>query len=216
MSGPLEEGDVMPKSARPMQPVRMAVVGSAHGTKGEVRVKTFTGDPMALDRYGPLRTEDGQSLTVAAIRPGREVVIVRFHEVGDRSAAEALTGTALYVERSALPADLEEDEYYHADLVGLLVVDETGDKLGKVAGLHDFGAGDVVEVVLASGRREMIPFTRAAVPEVDLAEGMVRIDSVAAGLDEAESSDEAAHRRHEPGFDPGSRPRGPRSAGGNR
>ena len=206
----------MSKPKRPGDPVAMAVVGAAHGTKGEVRVKAFTGDPAALGDYGPLYTEDDRVLTIESARPAGDVMVVKFREVADRTAAEALSGMTLTVDRAALPADLEEDEYYHADLVDLLVIDEDGDKLGKVAALHDFGAGDVIEIVLASGRREMIPFTRAAVPEIDLDEGTIRIDSVAAGLDEAETSDDAAHRKHAPGFDPASRPRGPKTAGGNR
>lgn len=206
----------MARTAKPIEPVPMAVVGAPHGIKGEVRVKTFTGDPLALAEYGPLHAEDGRTFTIDALRPAGEVLVVRFREVADRNAAEALAGTTLFVARSALPDDLEDDEFYHADLVGLLVVDEDGEKLGKVAALHDFGAGDVIEIVLASGRREMIPFTRAAVPGIDIEEGIVRIDSVAAGLDEAESSEAAANRRHEPGFDPAHRPRGPKDAGGNR
>jgi 16S rRNA processing protein RimM len=206
----------MSKPKKPNDPVAMAVVGAAHGIKGEVRVKAFTGDPAAIGDYGPLYAEDGRVLTVDTARRAGEVVVVKFREVVDRAAAEALGGMTLSVDRTALPADLDEDEFYHADLVGLLVVDEDGDKLGKVVALHDFGAGDVIEIALASGRRAMIPFTRAAVPEIDLGESMIRIDSVAAGLDEAESSEEAAHRKHGQDFDPANRPRGPKAAGGNR
>jgi len=193
----------------------MAVIGAPHGISGEVRVKTFTGDPMALGAYGPLQTEDGRIFTVTSVRPAKNIVVVRFGEVKDRTAAEALTGLALYVDRSSLPTDLEDDEYYHADLIGLLVIDETGEKVGKVAAVHDFGAGSIIEITLPSGRSTMVPFTRTAVPEVDLAEGMIRVDSLAAGLEEepeaAHGSDEESHH-----FDPTSRPRGPSAAGGNR
>lgn len=206
----------MTEPKKPNDPVAMAVVGAAHGIKGEVRVKAFTGNPAMLGDYGPLFTGDGRALTVETARPAGEVMVVKFREVADRTAAEALAGMTLSVDRTVLPADLEEDEFYHADLVGLLVVDEDGDKLGKVEAVHDFGAGDVIEIVFASGRREMIPFTRAAVPEIDLDEGMIRVDSIAAGLDETETSEDAAHRKHAREFDPASRPRGPKTAGGNR
>lgn len=202
----------MSKSGKPGDAVAMAVVGAAHGTRGELRVKAFTGDPMALGAYGPLSAEDGRTFTVDTLRPAGEVVVVKFREVADRTAAEAMSGTTLYVSRAALPADLEDDEFYHADLVGLLVVDEDGEKLGKVAALHDFGAGDVIEVELSSGRREMIPFTRAAVPGIDMEEGVLRVDSIAAGLGEEHAAEEGPRQ----GFDPQERPRGPKGAGGNR
>lgn len=200
----------MPK---PKNPVQMAIIGAAHGIKGEVRAKAFTGDPLALADYGPLYAEDGREFTIENIRSAGNVVVIRFREVADRNAAEALNGIALYVDRAALPADLDEDEYYHADLVGLLVIDETGDKLGKITALHDFGAGDIIEVSQGGGRTMMVPFTRAAVPEVDIGEGFVRIDSAAAGLG---AEEEALPQGAGAGFDPGKRPRGPKSAGGNR
>jgi 16S rRNA processing protein RimM len=150
-------------------PVRMATIGAAHGVRGEVRVKTFTGDPMALGDYGPLRDENGRAYTVAALRPAKTVLVVRFREIASREAAEAAAGTALYVERAALPDDLEEDEFYHADLIGLAVRDETG------------------------GKTVMVPFTLAAIPEIAVKAGFVRIDSVAAGLaGEDEAGDDEA------------------------
>ncbi len=163
-------------------PVRMATIGAAHGIKGEVRVKTFTGDPMALGDYGPLHDAEGRTYTVAALRPAKTVLVVRFREIASREAAEAATGTALYVDRSALPDDLGEDEFYHADLIGLAVRDETGGEIGRVAAMQDFGGGDIVEIALAGGRTAMVPFTLAAIPEISIAGGFVRIDTVAAGL----------------------------------
>lgn len=170
---------------KPENPVQMAVIGAPHGVSGALRVKTFTGDPTALGDYGPLFTADGRSLTVAELRPDKTVVIVRFAEVADRTAAEALNGTALFVDRSALPADLEEDEFYHADLIGLPAVDETGAEAGTVLAVHDFGAGEMLELRMRGGS-VMVPFTREAVPEVDLAAGRIRLDRVAAGLVETE------------------------------
>ena len=163
-------------------PVRMATIGAAHGIRGEVRVKTFTGDPMALGDYGPLRDENGRTYTVAALRPAKTVLIVRFREIASREAAEGAAGTALYVDRSALPDDLDEDEFYQADLIGLEVRDETGGTIGRIVAMQDFGGGDIVEIALAAGRTAMVPFTRAAIPEIAVKGGFVRVDPVAAGL----------------------------------
>lgn len=170
-------------------PIQMAVIGAAHGIRGEVRVKTFTGDPLALGDYGPLRDAQGRTYTVAALRPAKDVLVVRFREIASREAAEAATGTALFVERSALPDDLEEDEFYHADLIGLAVRDETGTEIGRIEAMQNFGGGDIAEVALAGGRSVMVPFTLAAIPEISLRDGFVRIDSVAAGLSGSDEED---------------------------
>lgn len=173
--------------------ILLAVIGAAHGIKGELRVKSFTADPSALGDYGPLRARDGRVFTVKTVRPAKEVVIVRFAEVADRNAAETLSGVELFVDRSALPDDLDEEEFYHADLVGLEVRDDEGAVLGRIAALHDFGAGDILEVRPVAGKTLMVPFTRAAVPDISLEEGYARVDRAAAGLiddeDEAEDSD---------------------------
>ncbi|WP_315926247.1 ribosome maturation factor RimM [Mesorhizobium sp. SP-1A] len=199
----------MPK---PENPIQMAVVGAAHGIKGELRVKTFTGDPLALGDYGPLYARDGRAFEIADIRPAGTVVVVRFKGVNDRSAAEALNGTELFVDRSALP-DEEEDEFYHADLVGLAVQDATGAVIGKVSAVQNFGGGDILDLMLGGRKGVLIPFSKAAVPEVSIAGGFVRIDPVAAGLVEEEDG-EAPDAED---FDPAkSRPRGPKDAGGNR
>lgn len=171
--------------------ILMGVIGAAHGIKGEVRVKSFAADPVALGDYGPLRTKDGRFFTVKTIRAAKEVVIVRFAEVADRNAAEALSGVELFVDRAALPDDLEEEEFYHADLVGLEVVDEEGAAIGTVLAVHDFGAGDILEVRPKGGKSLMIPFTRAAVPEISLADGRLRIDAAAAGLLPGEDEEES-------------------------
>lgn len=203
----------MPKEtmARPTRPIQMAVIGAAHGLRGEVRVNAHTGDPMALGDYGPLYDGEGNRFDVVDIRPAGTVVVIRFREVKDRTAAEALNGTALFVDRSVLPDDLSEDEFYHADLIDLPVRDETGAPVGHVSAFHDFGGGDIMEVALASGRTVLVPFTRAAVPGIDLKAGAVTLDRRAAGLvDEKKDGDGDA------GFNPGRRPRGPKDAGGNR
>ena len=189
-----------------MNPIQMAVIGAAHGIKGEVRVKTFTGDPLALGDYGPLYASDGRAFEVADIRPANTVVVVRFKGVKDRNAAEALAGTELFVDRSALP-DEEEDEFYHADLIGLAVKDDMGAVLGTVNAVHNFGADDILEVALAGRKTVLVPFSRAAVPEISVKGGFVRIDPAAAGFtDEDEEASAGLDRR----------PRGPKDAGGNR
>lgn len=170
-------------------PVQMAVIGAAHGVRGEVRVKTFTGDPLALGDYGALHAEDGRSFTVAAIRPAKNVVVVRFKEIASREAAEAAAGTALFIDRSALPDDLEDDEFYQTDLIGLAIRDETGATIGKVTAIQNFGGGDIVEATITGKRSLMIPFTHAAIPEISVAGGFIRIDSIAAGLADDEEEE---------------------------
>ncbi|WP_115504264.1 ribosome maturation factor RimM, partial [Mesorhizobium sanjuanii] len=167
--------------SKPQNPVQMAVIGAAHGIKGELRVKTFTGEPLALADYGPLYARDGRAFQIIDIRPANTVVVVRFKGVSDRNAAEALAGTELFVDRSMLPDDGEEDEFYHADLVGLEVRDDT-DVIGKVVAVHNFGGGDILDVTLAGRKGVLIPFTQAAVPDVSIAEGFIRVDPAAAGL----------------------------------
>ncbi|WP_296740627.1 ribosome maturation factor RimM [Mesorhizobium sp.] len=193
-------------------PVQMAVIGAAHGIKGELRVKTFTGDPLALADYGPLQARDGRVFQILDIRPAGTVVVVRFKGVNDRNAAEALAGTELFVDRSVLPDDGEEDEFYHADLIGLEIRDDKGVAIGRIVAVHNFGGGDILDVTLAGRKGVLIPFTQAAVPEVSIAEGFVRVDPVAAGLVE----DEDGEAPRDEGFDPKGRPRGPKDAGGNR
>ena len=173
----------------PKNPIQMAVIGAAHGIKGELRVKTFTGDPLALGDYGPLYARDGRAFEVIDIRPANTVVVVRFKGVNDRNAAEALAGTELFIERAALPDEGEDDEFYHADLVGLTVKDETGEAIGKVNAVHNFGAGDILEMTVDGRRGVLIPFSQAAVPEVSIAGGFIRVDAAAAGLIDSDGDD---------------------------
>lgn len=172
-------------------PIEMAVIGAAHGIKGEVRVRPFTGDPMALNSYGPLFAQDGRAFEIATLRAAGEMLVVRFKSVLDRNAAEALNGTALFVDRTALPDDGEDGEFYHADLVGLSVRDDLDAVIGKVIAVQNFGGGDLLEVEHQGRRGVMIPFTQAAVPVVDVKGGFVTIDPIAAGLADAEDEDAA-------------------------
>ncbi|MCO6051124.1 ribosome maturation factor RimM [Mesorhizobium sp. RP14(2022)] len=167
--------------------VEMAVVGAAQGLKGEVRVKSFTGDPLALGDYGALVSEKGRNLTITNLRPlGKDMLVVRFEGVADRTAAEALNGTRLFVSRDRLP-EAEEDEFYHADLIGL-ALREAGETVGRVIAIHDFGAGDVLEVDYRN-KRVMIPFTQAAVPVVDVKRGFAAVEPEAAGLLEGQDDE---------------------------
>ena len=141
---------------KPDAPVTLAVITGAHGVTGEVRLKLFTGD---LSGY---RSFNGGSLTMKSLRNG----IARFAEVPDRNAAERLRGTELTVPRSALPP-LEEGEYYHADILGLACVSTSGEPLGHVVAIDDFGAGDVIEIERPDKKRFMVPMRAPAVPEWD-------------------------------------------------
>ena len=198
---------------KPKNPVQMAVIGAAHGIKGELRVKTFTGDPLALGDYGPLYAKDGRAFEIEDVRPAGDVVVVRFKGIRDRTVAEGLTGTALFVDRAVLPAE-EEDEFYHADLVGLAVRDETGAEAGKVTAVQNFGGGDILEITFRGRKGVLIPFSQAAVPEVDVARASSASTLIAAGL--AEDADEDGQPDRPGRFNRNDRPRGPKDAGGNR
>jgi 16S rRNA processing protein RimM len=148
----------------------VAQIGGAHGLRGEVKLKSFTADPMALTGYGPLTTEDGSAtFEIEALRAAKDHLIARFRGVDDRDTAERLANVRLYVARERLPP-LAADEFYHADLIGLTAVTADGSEIGTVVAVHDFGAGDIVEVVPRGGGTSiMLPFTAAFVPSVDLA-----------------------------------------------
>ena len=145
--------------------ILIAEIGAAHGIRGDVRVKAHTGDPQAIGDYGPLHDERGRAYVVSALRPLKDdMLVVRFQGVADRNAAEALNRTRLYVDRSVLPAPAEE-EFYHTDLIGLPVVSTTGEALGRVIAVENYGAGDVIEIERPDGKRFMVPMRVEAVPE---------------------------------------------------
>ena len=153
--------------------VLLAAIIGAHGLKGEVRVKTFTETPDRLGAYGPLHASDGRVFTLAAVRAvdGGEAVAA-FREVTDRNAAEALKGVELFVSRAALPP-AKDEEYYHADLVGLAAEDADGRRIGTVTAVHNYGAGDVIAIAGTGGEEILIAFTRANVPEIDPKAGRI-------------------------------------------
>ncbi|OHV82173.1 ribosome maturation factor RimM [Rhizobium sp. LCM 4573] len=166
-------------------PILMATIGAPQGLRGEVRVRSYTADPVALGDYGNLHSEDGRIFEILEIRESKNVVIIRFRGINDRNAAEALNGLELFIERDNLPdEELEEDEFYYADLEGLEVVDRDGKSYGTVSAIFDFGAGDLLELKGAGRRPALIPFSEAAVLEIDLEGGKILIDPQAAGLTE--------------------------------
>jgi 16S rRNA processing protein RimM len=178
-------------------PILMATIGAAQGLRGEVRVRSYTAEPMTLGDYGKLHAKDGRVFEILEIREAKNVVVVHFRGVNSREDAEALTGLELYVERENLSDDeLDDDEFYYADLEGLDAVDETGKSYGTVSGVYDFGAGDLLELKGPGRRPALIPFSEAAVLEIDLEGGRIVIDPRAAGL--IEDPDEKTSRGKPP------------------
>ena len=155
----------------------VGAIAGAFGVKGEVRLKSFTADPEAIADYGPLWPEDGsRSFTVEITRPVKNGFAARILGVATKEAADELRGTRLFADRDALPS-LPDDEYYHADLIGLAVHDTGGRLLGRVTAVHNHGAGDLLEIAgpgLATPA--LLPFTLDAVPTIDLASGRIVAD----------------------------------------
>jgi len=153
----------------------IARIGAAHGVRGAVRLWTFTEDPLAVKRYGPLATRDGaRQFEVTHAREAKGHLVATLKGVTTREDAERLNGIELYVAREKLPA-AGKGEYYHADLIGLAAVDVTDQPLGRVIAIHNFGAGDIIEIAPLHGATLLLPFTNAVVPSVDLANGRVVI-----------------------------------------
>lgn len=155
--------------------ILVAQVGGAFGVKGEVRLTTFTAEPMAVKDYGPLLRADGTpALTLTTARPDKKGVVGRAEQVKSREDAEALRGLKLYIARDTLPPP-EEDEFYLADLIGLEARDGSGVVIGTVRAVQNFGADDMLEIAPAGGGQTWyLPFTREAVPEIHTADGWLR------------------------------------------
>ena len=156
----------------------VAKIGAAHGIRGDVKLWPMTADPMAFADYGALETQDGKrTFEFVRAKPAGNFLIAHIKGVDDRNAAEKLVNTELYVSRDALPEIEEDDEFYYADLVGLKAVDRAGAQIGEVAAMHNFGAGDIIELKLA-GKRDtvLIPFTEYTVPEIDIAGGKAVVE----------------------------------------
>jgi 16S rRNA processing protein RimM len=163
----------------PSRLVQIGVIGAAHGVRGELRVKSFTQDPASIASYGTLTSADGaRAFRIVSLRPLKDdMVVARFDGVGSREAAEALTGVGLFASRDALPPTEAEDDFYHADLIGLRAERLDGTLLGEVTAVQNFGADDLIEVRLAGERRAvLLPFTKSVVPVVDVAGGRVVVD----------------------------------------
>ena len=151
----------------------VARIGAAHGVRGEVKLWPFTQDPMAVLHYGPLSTKDGaRQFEVARARVAKDHLVAALKGVATREDAERVNGIELYIAREKLPAT-EADEYYHADLIGLNAINAQGDSIGKVLAIHNFGAGDIIEIAPAQGSSLLLPFTNAVVPTVDIKAGHV-------------------------------------------
>ena len=154
----------------------IARIGAAHGVRGAVKLWTFTEDPFAVQQYGPLLTKDGaRSFEVATAREAKGHLVATLTGIATREDAERLNGLELYIAREKLPAT-DEDEYYHADLIGLAAVTPADEPLGRVIAIHNFGAGDIIEIAPPQGATMLLPFTNAVVPLVDIAHGRVVIE----------------------------------------
>lgn len=153
--------------------------GAPHGVRGEIRLQSFTGDPLAIATYGPLTDRSGaKNFTLHSVRPqGKDMLVARVEGVTDRSGAERLKGVELYILREKLPAPEDEDEFYLADLVGLRAETRGGEAIGRVVAVRNFGAGDILEVAPSGGGETLLfPFTKAVVPVVSIAEARVLIE----------------------------------------
>ena len=156
--------------------VCVARIGAPQGLRGEVKLWTFTEDPFAVTRYGPLSIKDSaRQLEVTQARAAKDHLVATLTGVTTREEAERLNGVELYIARDKLP-DTDEGEFYHTDLIGLAAFDAAGTTLGTVAAIHNFGAGDIIEIAPARGPTLMLPFTVAVVPTVDIAGGRVVIE----------------------------------------
>jgi len=170
--------------AEPQKSVVIAEIGAAHGVRGEVRVKAHTADPLAVADYGPLHDSRGTIFRIKSLRHLKDdMLVVSFEGLTDRTAAEKLNRTKLHVDRSALPPP-DEDEFYHADLIGLAVETTVGEAIGTVVAVANFGADDLLDVRRPGKPSVYVPFTRAVVPTLDFAAGKAIIEPPEGLLDE--------------------------------
>jgi 16S rRNA processing protein RimM len=137
--------------------------------KGDVKLWSFTEDPFGVADYGPLEAADGRTFEIESLRPAKDFLVARVKDVSDRTAAEALTNVQLYVPRERLPQIDEDETWYVSDLIGLAAHDPSGAGIGTVTAVHNFGAGEIIEIVPANGGPTiMLPFTESAVPDVNV------------------------------------------------
>jgi 16S rRNA processing protein RimM len=180
----------------------IARIGAAHGVHGAVKLWTFTEDPFAVKAYGPLVTKDGsRSFEVATAREAKDHLVATLKGVSSREDAERLNGIELYIARDKLPAT-DENEYYHADLIGLAAVTPLSEPIGRVIAIHNFGAGDIIEIAPPHGATMLLPFTNAVVPSVDLAAGHVVIELPQEIEGDGPNAADLSQRRPREGGDP--------------
>ena len=161
--------------------VCLGVITSPVGVRGELRIKPFTSQPENIAAYGEVSTEDGESFEIESLRLQDGMVVARLSGVNDRNTAKALSGTHLYVSRAALPDLEDEEEWYHAELLGLSAIGTDGEDWGEVKAVWDFGAGDMLELQRSAAEKQsvMIPFTKENVAEVDIANGKITLTEMA-------------------------------------
>jgi len=165
-----------------------------HGVRGLMKLRSYTEMPEAVLEYGPLFDRNGAEYQITLKGNAKSGLLVSVSGVQDRDAAEKLRGIELFVPRHSLPdEDVGDDEFYQTDLINLDVVDEAGVVVGNIRAVQNFGAGDMLDVRLAAGSRTvLIPFTHAAVPEIDLAVGLVRVNNIQALIDSKSDTDNGA------------------------
>ncbi len=151
-------------------------IGAAHGLRGQVRINSFTENPLSIADYSPLLTDrDGLTLTITKSRLAKNVVIAKLGGIDDRTSAQALNGVELFTRREKLPQTDDEDDFLHVDLIGLEARLDSGEVLGDVVTIANFGAGDLLEIREPGGETMLFAFTRAVVPEIDIKEGFLLI-----------------------------------------
>ena len=163
-------------NSAPQRLILLGQIASAHGIRGDVLIRTFTGTPSAVASYGPLTNASGTtSYMLRVVRVTDKGIVARIDGVSDRNAAEALRGQELYVDRAKLPPATDE-EFYHADLIGLIAMASDGTRLGRIIAVQNFGAGDLIEIRSDDeNTTDLIPFTKANVPIVDFENGRVTV-----------------------------------------
>ena len=161
----------------PQDLILVGIFGAAHGVRGEIRLKSYTGDPLAIADYPRLTDESGKTkFKIVSARPVKgDILVVRVDGVADRTAAEKLTNTSIYMPRPDLPP-ADDDEFYHADLIGLRAETREGVLIGTIANVLNFGAGDILDVRPEIGENLLLPFTKKVVPIVEIANKRVVVD----------------------------------------
>jgi 16S rRNA processing protein RimM len=172
MSGPHNSPD-MPS---PEKRVLLGRIGAAHGIRGEVKLSAFTENPLDILAFSPFKTDRPDLvITISSARPTKNVLVAKLKGITDRTAAERLNGVELFVTRDQLPVPKDEDDFYHADLIGLDVRLSDGTPAGKVIALSNFGAGDLIEIGDSPKSATLYPFTRAVIPEINIKDGFITL-----------------------------------------